>query len=152
MSKLLEWLKSNKALVTVILSIVAGFSSGYVKVTKDPNATQPTVIIVVPEENAGPVAFGGPISDRLGLLKIRVHAATELAKAKNVDWVKAFRATQKVSADDIAACALKAGCPVEDIGDGQFIKRIVEWFLDPANQEKIMKFIAFVMQMAALFL
>lgn len=150
MKSALEWIKSNKALVTLILTIVAGLSSGYVQVKKDPNATQPTVIIVVPEE--GEKVFGGPVTERIGLLRVRIAAATELAKAKNVDWVKAFRATQKVSNDEIIACAIKAGCPVEDLGDGQLLKRIVEWFLDPANQEKIMKFIAFVVQLAALFL
>lgn len=151
MKSILEWVTSNKALITLILTIVAGFSSGYVQVKKDPNATQPTVIIVIPE-NEVPNVVGGPVVDRLSLIKIRVHAATALAESKGVSWVTAFRATQKVTADEIAACAIKAGCPVQDLGDGQFLKNLLAWFQDPANQEKMIAFIKFIVQLAALFL
>lgn len=152
MKATLDWLKVNKALTTLILTVLAGLSSGYVKVQTGPSDAQPHVIIVVPGEDEVPNVSRGPVADRVGLARLRVAAATELAKEQKVSWVKAFVAVSKVKHDDIVACAINAGCPVQDLGDGQFLKNIIDWLLDPANQEKLMKFIQFIMQLAIMFL
>jgi len=151
MQKIYAWIKSNKMLITVVTTLIATLANISITLRSDPDVTKPTIVIIVPED----VQPAQGIRDReskIQMLRIRAEAAVKLSKEKNVSLSKALSAVLKVSDEEIYACAIKAGFPVQDLGDGEFLKKLFAWFLDPANQEKIMKFIAFIMQLAAVFM
>lgn len=151
----MTWLKENWKFVATILTIALAFAGIKFTTRTDPNATQPEIIVVIPGgEDAAPPVVGaaGPRGfDRNFFPLARVHAARELAKRDGTGFVKAFSKIRKITDADIAAAAIQAGVPVGELGDGTLLKRIVEWFMDPANQEKIKQLIEFLIEMAKLF-
>jgi hypothetical protein len=103
----------------------------------------------------GWIIVGAADTPRIGLLRLRVRAASELAKEQGwtgaAGWVKAFRCCQKVTDEQIVGCAIQAGFNPPAGAPGDLIRQLIEWITDPANQEKIMKLIEFIMKLAVLF-
>lgn len=152
MQKIYDWIKANKVFITIIATLITAVTSVTVQIKGDPNAKNPSIIVVVPESPPDNVSLGKPDPTRIELLKIRIHAATQLAKSEKVSWSKAFQAVNKVKTEDLVACAIKAGFPEGAIGDGTMLQKLVAWFLDPANQEKIKMFIEFLAELGKMFL
>lgn len=154
MKKVFDWLKANWQFVTIIAAIGGAAIGVKFTLKKDPNATQPEVIIVIPE-NDQPFVMGAADTPRLGLLRLRVRAASALAKEQGWDgaagWVKAFRCCQKVTDEQIVGSAIQAGFNPPVGAPGDLIRQLIEWITDPANQEKIMRLIEFIIKLAVSF-
>lgn len=157
----MQWIKDNAKWLIPVVSLVLGAVGAAVgvkfTVKSDPAVTTPEVIIILPESEPAPFVMGAADSPRLGLLRLRVRAASKLAEEQGwtgaAGFVKAFRCCQKVTDDQIVGCAIQAGFdPGPGVGaPGDFLRKLIEWISDPANQERIMKLIEFIMKLAVLF-
>jgi len=145
MQKVIKFLNDNKVWLTLIATFLTAVTSVGIQFKTDPNATQPQIVIVVPDSSSDQnLVLGTATPGKLEMIRIKVKAASELSKKEGVSFVKAFTAVSKVKDEDVVACAIKAGFPTQ--ANGEIIKALFAWFLDPANQEKIKVFIEFVME------
>lgn len=161
--KFTEWLKNNPWLVSLLT--IAGMvltSFGIVKFTVKQNTGQePEIIFIVnstmPDGPQELLHKGNPVVVErksvlhpLFLARCKVLAARELAKEKQIRFIDAYKAVDKVETDKIAAYAMDI-VDINAVGTDGPIKRLVDWLSDPANQEKIKSIIAFIMGLAVLF-
>lgn len=141
----MQWVKDNWKFIVTIITIAAAFAG--IKITQTDNG----VVIVFPEEVAPVQAVQGPGGLNRNFYPIaRTFAARELAKRERISFVQAFAKVRKVTDADIASAAVEAGVPVGDLGDGTFLKKIVEWFQNPENIAKLMALIELILKLAAL--
>lgn len=161
MQKVLDFFKTQygKILIATISTVLGAIGWDYIKIKTDPNATKPEIIIVIPGgDEPLPVIGAAADTPRVGMIRIRVRAASQMADEQGwkgaAGFIKAWRAVSKVKDDDIAAAAIKAGFQppaIGELGDGTFLKKLIEWFSDPANQEKIIAFIKLIITLAMAF-
>lgn len=149
-----EWLSLHWKKLVPIAALVLGYFVG-VKLTvrSGPPDSQPEIVIIIPgEDPAAPFVQaqrggGHPVFYNLA----RVHAARAYQAHKGGSFVSAWQKIRKISNADIDGASIQAGIPVGELGDGTLLKKIIDWFSDPANQAKLKALIQFLLEMALLF-
>lgn len=115
----------------------------------------------------------GPLLKAFG----RRKAASQLAEDEGISMFKAMRCIRNAEDATPEELAMASGKPAESFKDGLYVAaavaagyageavvvggpavgalfdgKIIEWLMDPANQEKLFAFIQFIMKIAVLFI
>ena len=149
----MDWLKSNWKFVALILTVVASAFGVKLTTTTSPNVSGPEVHIILPEAGGELNVMQGPgdrVRDFRPVLKVR--CAIVLAKEKNIPLREAITKVFKSVKDEhiVAGFESEGFQAAKAIVDGTFLKNLIDWLSDPANQEKIMAVIKFILMLAAL--
>lgn len=150
-----EWFLLHWKKLIPVATLLLGWFVG-IKLTVKPGApdSKPEIVIIIPAEDPTDPFFqaqarGGfhPFFYNLA----RVHAAQAYRKEKGGSFAAAWAKMRRIKNSDIDGAAIQAEIPVGELGDGSILKKIVDWFTDPANQAKLKALIQFLLEMALLF-
>lgn len=164
----MDWLKNNARLLIVIGTVIGSALGTWlgvkISVTGDPNATKPEIHIILPESDGGdsvkPVQGVSAVArektavNKLLTLRARRLAIDQLVKAHGLTRDEAAKRVNAIPESAIAQAAIESGIPQAiygQFGDGTFLKNLLDWLSDPANQAKIQAMIEFIIRMALLF-
>lgn len=138
---------------SILSSILAALGAAWtVKVTTDPNVSKPEIHIVLPASDSGGDNLPNISQGRGGLhplfiARVRAGVIKKLMESGEKPRV-AIQKAHLVSVEKIATIALTVDPEIMGkIGDGTLVKNLIEWLSDPANQEKLIAIINFIMQL-----
>lgn len=162
----MDWIKSNARFIATLATILIGAFGSYLGVTltvkADPNATKPEIHIVIPASEGSDItpiqgvqatAREKSVVNSLITNHARRLAVRELMK-NGMARDEAFRRVNSIPESAVAQAVIDAGVSKDvygAFGDGGFLKKVIDFISDPANQEKIKAIVAFLVQMAMLF-
>jgi len=143
--------KSFIPLLALLLSAVGAAIGVKLTIKTDPNAKQPEVIVIVPE-NSDPLILQAKAgnNNRPVLTAIaKVRAAKLYAAEKDISFLSALTLARHVPDEQISAAAKEAGLSFESVPVGGPIKDLLDWMA--ANPEFVAKLIQIILTLVPLF-
>lgn len=154
MNKVLAFIRDNWQLVVIVVTILAATVGVKFTFERGPANSDPQIIVIIPDPDQPSVygAAGAGLNRDFHPL-IRVHLARAVMKRDGIGFGQAWIKCRKVTNEDIAGATIQAASetqtPVGKLGDGELLKKIIEWLQSPEGQAFIAALIKILLVLVA---